>query len=144
MPKHAWRCLALLEPKSVIVLITSDCESCAVDTSTLMSLPASVLVTHLTRPLRTKGYESLQKGGFSPSPVQARFSQRGRGKKDQTRKRQRKYLSSITIVSFTSTNEQRLWPALKNQTIGLPVIGLTIPELQMLGGSAQRLMLHGW
>ena len=31
-----------------------------------------------------------------------------------------------------------------NQTIGLPVIGLMIPGLQMLGGSAQSLILHGW
>ena len=31
-----------------------------------------------------------------------------------------------------------------NQTIGLPTIGLTIPGLQMLGGSAQGLILHGW
>ena len=31
-----------------------------------------------------------------------------------------------------------------NQTIGFPVIGLTIPGLQVLGGSVQRLMLHGW
>ena len=31
-----------------------------------------------------------------------------------------------------------------NQTIGLPVIGLTTPGLQMLGGSAQGLTLHGW
>ena len=30
-----------------------------------------------------------------------------------------------------------------NQTIGLPAIGLTIPGLQMLGGFAQRLTLHG-
>ena len=30
-----------------------------------------------------------------------------------------------------------------NQTIGLPVIGLTIPGLQMLGGSAQGLLFHG-
>ena len=30
------------------------------------------------------------------------------------------------------------------QTIGLPVIGLTVPGPQMLGGSAQRRMLHGW
>ena len=32
----------------------------------------------------------------------------------------------------------------RNQTIGLPVTGLMIPGLQMLGGSAQRLFLHGW
>ena len=31
-----------------------------------------------------------------------------------------------------------------NQTVGFPVIGLTIPGHHMLGGSAQRLMLHGW
>ena len=31
-----------------------------------------------------------------------------------------------------------------NQTIGLPVIGLMIPGLQMLGGSVQCLFLHGW
>ena len=31
-----------------------------------------------------------------------------------------------------------------NQTIGLPVIGLVIPGLQMLGGSVQSLILHGW
>ena len=31
-----------------------------------------------------------------------------------------------------------------NQTIGLPVTGLTTPGLQMLGGSAQGLILHGW
>ena len=31
-----------------------------------------------------------------------------------------------------------------NQTTGLPVIGLAIPGLQMLGGSVQRLILHGW
>ena len=31
-----------------------------------------------------------------------------------------------------------------NQKVGLPVIALTIPGLQMLGGSAQKLMLHGW
>ena len=31
-----------------------------------------------------------------------------------------------------------------NQTIGLPAIGLTIPQLQLLGGLARELMLHGW
>ena len=31
-----------------------------------------------------------------------------------------------------------------NQKIGLPIIGLMIPGLQMLGGSAQGLLLHGW
>ena len=31
-----------------------------------------------------------------------------------------------------------------DQTIGLPVIGLMIPGLQMLGGCAQGLLLHGW
>ena len=31
-----------------------------------------------------------------------------------------------------------------NQTIGLPAMGLTIPELQILGGFAQKLTLHGW
>ena len=31
-----------------------------------------------------------------------------------------------------------------NQTIGLPVIELTTPGLQILGGSAQGLILHGW
>ena len=30
-----------------------------------------------------------------------------------------------------------------NQTVGLPVIGLKIPGLQMLGGSAQGLIQHG-
>ena len=33
---------------------------------------------------------------------------------------------------------------LGDQTIGRPVTGLMIPGLQMLGGSAQRLILHGW
>ena len=32
----------------------------------------------------------------------------------------------------------------ENQTIGLPVIGLMIPGLQMLGGSVKELILHGW
>ena len=31
-----------------------------------------------------------------------------------------------------------------NQTNGLPVIGLMIPGLQMLGSSVQSLTLHGW
>ena len=31
-----------------------------------------------------------------------------------------------------------------NQTIGLPVIGLMIPGLQVLSGFVQRLFLHGW
>ena len=31
-----------------------------------------------------------------------------------------------------------------NQTIGLPAIGLTIPQLQLLGGLARELILHGW
>ena len=31
-----------------------------------------------------------------------------------------------------------------NQTIGLPVTGLMTPGRQMLGGSAQRVVLHGW
>ena len=31
-----------------------------------------------------------------------------------------------------------------NQTIGLPVIGLTSPGLQMRGGAAQGHVLHGW
>ena len=31
-----------------------------------------------------------------------------------------------------------------NQTIGLPAMGLTIPQLQLLGGLARELMLHGW
>ena len=30
-----------------------------------------------------------------------------------------------------------------NQTIGLPVIGLMIPGLQILGGSVQSFILHG-
>ena len=31
-----------------------------------------------------------------------------------------------------------------NQTIGLPVIGLMIPGLLMLGGSVHSLILRGW
>ena len=31
-----------------------------------------------------------------------------------------------------------------NQTIGLPAMGLTIPGLQIFGGFAQKLTLHGW
>ena len=31
-----------------------------------------------------------------------------------------------------------------NETIGLPAMGLTIPGLQILGGFAQKLTLHGW
>ena len=31
-----------------------------------------------------------------------------------------------------------------NQTIGVPVIRLMIPGLQMLGGSVQGRVLHGW
>ena len=31
-----------------------------------------------------------------------------------------------------------------NQTIGVPVTGLMIPGLQMLGGSAQKPVLYGW
>ena len=32
----------------------------------------------------------------------------------------------------------------ENQTIGLPVTGLMVPGLQMLGGSVQSLKHHGW
>ena len=31
-----------------------------------------------------------------------------------------------------------------NRTAGLPAIGLTSPGLQLLGGSARKLTLHGW
>ena len=32
----------------------------------------------------------------------------------------------------------------RNQTIDFPDTGLTIPGLQMLGGSAKMVILHGW
>ena len=31
-----------------------------------------------------------------------------------------------------------------NWTIGIPAIGLTSPQLQLLGGLARELILHGW
>ena len=33
---------------------------------------------------------------------------------------------------------------LGNLTIGLPAIGLTIPQPQLLGGLARELILNGW
>ena len=46
-------------------------------------------------------------------------------------------------LSASETPMKKDMAAPKNQTIGLPVIGLTIPELQMLGAFEQRLILHG-
>ena len=76
--------------------------------------------------------------------VQARISTRTKAEARTEKERIRKVL--ILNLDF------QLWkhPVKKdmaipgNRTIGLPAIGLTISQPQLLGGLARELILHGW
>ena len=94
----------------------------------------------------SKGNDGVHKGGFRPyqpdKGAGKEFPQFKGKRKDQKRKGK-----EGTIINPDSQPQKhpmkkdmdRPW----NQTIRLPVIGLTTPGLQMLGGSAQGLILHG-
>ena len=65
-------------------------------------------------------------------------------RKGPKRKRQGMDLSSITILIPRETPMKKVVARPGNHTLGLPVIGLMTPGRQMLGGSAQGLVLDGW
>ena len=80
----------------------------------------------------------------SPTKVQARIFTQNKGR-GRIKKEKAKNEPSFNLDCQPQKHPMKKdMAAPKNQTIGLPVIGLTIPGLQMLGGSAQRLILHGW
>ena len=96
----------------------------------------------------SKGNDGFHKGGFSPLPSPQRCRQ---GLSQQQRQRKGSKKEKARNVLFLNPDCQpRKHPMKKGmaapgkQTIGLPVTGLMIPRLQMLGGSAQRLTRHGW
>ena len=95
----------------------------------------------------SKGNDGFHKGGFRPYQPD-----KGAGK-DFPKQRQRERIEKEKAKKEPILNpdsQPQKHPMKKdmarpgNQTIGLPVIGLMIPGLQMLGGSVQRLILHGW
>ena len=86
-----------------------------------------------------KGSESndgFQKGGFRHSRTKAEE----RIKKEKAKKEP--ILNPDSQPQKHPTKKDKARPG--NKTIGLPVIGLVIPGLKMLGGSVQSLKLHGW
>ena len=93
-------------------------------------------------------FDGLQKGGFRPYQPD-----NGAGKDFQPKTKAEERISKEKAKKEPSLNphcQPQKHPMKKdmaapgNKTICLPVIGLTVPGLQMLGGSAQRLILHGW
>ena len=80
----------------------------------------------------------------SPTKVQARTFPKTK-EEEKTKKERAKKEPILNPDSQTQKHPLKNNMARPgNQTIGLPVIGLTIPGLQVLGGSAQGLILHGW
>ena len=87
------------------------------------------------------------KGGFRPYQSDKGASKdfhqnKGRGKDQKGKGKEGIYPQSGFSASETPNEEGYGRPG--NQTTGLPVIGLTIPGLRMLGGSAQGVKFHGW
>ena len=67
---------------------------------------------------------------------------KGRGKERKGKSKEGAYPQPG--FSAWETPEEERYGHAWNQTIGLPAIGLTIPQLQQLGGLARELLLHGW
>ena len=80
----------------------------------------------------------------SPTEVQARIFTKTKVEERTNEEKARKELFFNPDFQPQKHPTKKDMAAPGNQTIGLPAIGLTIPGLQMLGGSAQRLILHGW
>ena len=76
--------------------------------------------------------------------VQAMISNRTKEEAKTIKVRVRNVL--ILILDFRPLDHQvkKDMAMLGNQTIGLPAIGLTIPQSQLRGGLAWELILHGW
>ena len=71
--------------------------------------------------------------------VQAVISTRTKAEARIKKERVRKLL--ILKLDFQPKRDMAL---LGNQTMDLPAVGLTIPELQLLHGLEREIILHGW
>ena len=95
----------------------------------------------------SKSNDGFQKGGFRPCQPD-----KGAGK-DRTRTlaRERTKKEKARKEFILNPDFQLLKHPMKkdmampgSRTVGLPAIGLTSPGLQLLGGFARKLVLHGW
>ena len=96
----------------------------------------------------SKGNDGFQKGGFRPYQPGKRcrqgLSPKQRQRKGSKRDKAKKEPFLNPDCQPQNHPMKKYMDAPGNQRIGLPVIGVTILGLQMLSGSAQRLILHGW
>ena len=76
--------------------------------------------------------------------MQAMISTRTKAKARTKKERAKKVLILTLDLQPRKHSMKKDMVISGNQTIGLPAIGLTIPQLQLLGGLARELILHGW
>ena len=76
--------------------------------------------------------------------VQAMISTRTKAKARTKKERAKKVLILTLDLKPRKHSMKKDMVISGNQTIGLPAIGLTIPQLQLLGGLVRELILHGW
>ena len=78
----------------------------------------------------SKGNDGFQKGGFRPHQPDKGAGQDYTQNKSKGKKQKSPMKEDMAVPG--------------NRTTGLPAIGLTSPGLQLLGGLARKLTLHGW
>ena len=91
------------------------------------------------------GFQKVLFRPYQPEKGAGKDSHQNNGRrKDRKRKGKEGAQFQSGFSASETPTEEGYAHAPGNQTIGLPVIGLTILGHQMLCGVAQRLMLHGW
>ena len=95
----------------------------------------------------SKGNEGFQRCGFAltnQKRVQALISTRTKGRGKDEKEVAGKALSSNLDHQLRKHPVKKDMAMPSNRTLGLPNIGLTILQLQLLGGHARELTRHGW
>ena len=110
--------------------------------------------TLLGGPQETKARKACQKAMMatrsvvfaltSQTKAQARIITRTKAKERTKKEKARKELIFHPDFQPLKHPTKKDTAMLGNQMIDLPAMGLTIPGLQILGGFAQKLTLHGW
>ena len=110
--------------------------------------------TLLGGPQETKARKACQKAMMTirrvvfalttQTKAQARIITRTKAKERTKKEKARKELILNPDFQPQKHPTKKDTAMLGNETIGLPAMGLTIPGLQILGGFAQKLTLHGW
>ena len=95
----------------------------------------------------SKGHEGFQKGGFrtyQPEKGAGNDFNPHKGRRKDQKGKGKEGTHPQSVLSARKHPVKKDMAMSGNQTVGLPAIGLTIPQLQLLGGLARELILHGW